>query len=100
MCVLKYGREHMKTLQLTLPPPHLVSVVNEIAQQVVHVQDPSFAVLQVVGLHFTAPMLETNTPVSTQTFASRQHFKNDLHDITDQNVTCEERSLSDNSSLQ
>lgn len=44
---------------------HLVSVLYEIRQQVVHVQDPAFGVFQMVGLHGDLPVLETKTPVST-----------------------------------
>lgn len=44
---------------------HLVSVLYEICQQVVHVQDAAFGVFQMVGLHGDLPVLDTKTPVST-----------------------------------
>lgn len=37
--------------------PHLVSVFHQITQHVIHVQDPSFSILQVVGLHCRFSML-------------------------------------------
>lgn len=58
--------------------PHLVSVFHQITQQVVHVQDPSFNILQVVGLHCDLPMLDAKTPVSkNDTFTLGLHNRLD-----------------------